>query len=43
MAKLGKHKEGKGCVYIGNLSDIDAKVLEKLVKDAVAAKKSGHG
>src|SRR5262249_19109560 len=33
MAKLGKHKAGKGCLYIKKLSDIDLKVLEKLVAD----------
>jgi hypothetical protein len=39
VAKLGKHKAGKGCLYIRSLSDIDLKVLEQLVADAVAAKK----
>jgi Domain of unknown function (DU1801) len=32
LDKLGKHKTGKGCLYIKRLADIDAKVLEKLVK-----------
>jgi Domain of unknown function (DU1801) len=39
---LGKHKTGKGCLYIRRLSDIDLKVLESLVAAAVAAKSSGH-
>lgn len=30
LARLGKHREGKGCVYIKRLSDIDAGVLEQL-------------
>lgn len=28
LAKLGKHKIGKGCVYVNKLSDIDTAVLE---------------
>jgi len=35
MAQLGKHKTGKSCLYISQLSDIDMKVLEKLVKASV--------
>jgi hypothetical protein len=38
IEKLGKHNAGKGCLYIKNLADIDLKVLEKLVADAVVAK-----
>ncbi|MBS1910866.1 MAG: DUF1801 domain-containing protein [Bacteroidetes bacterium] len=36
MAQLGKHKTGKGCLYIRKLSDVDLKVLEKLVAGAAA-------
>ena len=36
LAKLGKHKAGKGCVYIKRLGDVDLKVLEKLVGGAAA-------
>lgn len=35
LAKLGKHKTGKSCLYIKRLSDIDMKVLEKLISTAV--------
>ena len=42
MPKLGKHKAGKGCAYIRKLSDIDLKVLEKLVAEAAAQKKDRH-
>jgi hypothetical protein len=42
IAKLGKHKAGKGCLYIRSLSDIDLKVLEKLVADAAASKSREH-
>jgi hypothetical protein len=32
LAKLGKHKLGKGCLYINKLADVDLTVLEKLMK-----------
>ena len=32
MAALGKYKTGKSCLYINSLTDINLKVLEKLVK-----------
>ena len=32
MRKLGKHREGKGCVYLKNLDGIDLEVLGELVK-----------
>lgn len=35
LAKLGKHTVSKACLYIKRLSDVDEKVLEKLIKDAV--------
>ncbi|MEI6737292.1 MAG: DUF1801 domain-containing protein [Pseudomonadota bacterium] len=35
MAKLGKHKTGKSCLYINTLEDIDFKVLEQLIKASV--------
>ncbi len=35
LAKLGKHKLGKGCLYFKRLSDIDKTVLENLIKDSV--------
>jgi len=33
--KLGKHKSGKGCVYIKKLDDIDTKILEKIIKGTI--------
>lgn len=30
MAKLGKHKTGRSCLYIKRLSDVDEEVLEQL-------------
>lgn len=32
LAKLGKHKTSKACLYINKLSDVDADVLKQLVK-----------
>lgn len=31
LKKLGKHKIGKGCLYINKLDDVDRKVLKELV------------
>ena len=39
MSKLGKHKVGKGCLYIRSLADVDVAVLEKLVTGSVAKHK----
>ena len=36
LEKLGKHKHGKGCLYIKRLSDIDESVLEEIVTRSVA-------
>lgn len=30
LARLGKHKTGKGCLYVNRLSDVDLSVLEQL-------------
>lgn len=35
MAKLGKHKTGKSCLYIKRLRDIDEGVLEQLCVDSL--------
>jgi Domain of unknown function (DU1801) len=32
LEKLGKHKRGQGCLYIGKVADVDAAVLEDLLK-----------
>ncbi len=31
LAHLGKHKTGKGCLYVSKLSNIDESVLEELI------------
>ena len=43
LSKLGKHKTGKGCLYIRRLSDIDLEVLAQLVAGAVAERKHHYG
>ncbi|MEP7076194.1 MAG: DUF1801 domain-containing protein [Acidobacteriota bacterium] len=35
LAKLGSHKVSGGCLHIKRLSDVDEKVLEKVIKDSV--------
>ena len=30
LARLGKHKAGKGCVYVNRLSDVDTAVLKQM-------------
>ena len=42
LAKLGKHKTGKVCVYIRRLANVDLNVLEKLVARSVAEMKSRY-
>ncbi len=36
LASLGKHSTGKGCLYIKKLADVDLKVLQEIVVNAVA-------
>jgi hypothetical protein len=42
LARLGKHKAGKSCVYIRKLGDVDAAVLGALVADSHAAVKARY-
>jgi hypothetical protein len=39
LARLGKHKTGKVCVYIRRLANVDLKVLETLVARSVTETK----
>nr|WP_314442228.1 DUF1801 domain-containing protein [uncultured Sphingomonas sp.] len=32
LSRLGKHKPGKGCLYVNRLSDVDADVLESMIR-----------
>jgi hypothetical protein len=38
LSRLGKHKTGKGCLYIKDLADVDLKVLEQMIKSALKKK-----
>ena len=35
LSQLGKHKSSKSCLYVKKLSDIDLKVLEKIVVNSM--------
>lgn len=37
LARLGKHRTGKGCLYVKTLADVDVGVLEELVAASLAA------
>jgi hypothetical protein len=39
LQKLGKHKMGKGCLYINKLDDVDLAVLKKLIATSFALMK----
>jgi Domain of unknown function (DU1801) len=40
LTRLGRHRLGKGCLYVSSLADIDLKILERLVSRAVKAKQA---
>jgi hypothetical protein len=42
LAKLGKHKIGKSCLYMKGLVDVDTEVLEALVSKSVSEIKRRH-
>ena len=37
LAKLGRHRNGKSCLYLKRLADVDVGVLETLVRRSVEA------
>ncbi len=39
LAKLGKYKTGKGCLYVNKLDDVDLGQFEKLIKAGLANQK----
>jgi hypothetical protein len=43
LAKLGKHKMGKACLYFRRLADLDHDVLERLVVESMADAKRRYG
>lgn len=43
LAQLGKHKMGKGCLYIKRLDDVNLEVLEALITGSVTELKNRYG
>jgi hypothetical protein len=41
MARLGKYKLGKSCLYIKRLGDVDREVLEKVIRNSVEHMQNG--
>jgi len=39
LSKLGKYKMGKGCLYVRKLSDVDLKILEKMIANTATERK----
>lgn len=43
LARLGKHRAGKACVYVKRLTDVDMAVLEALAAHTVADLRKRYG
>jgi hypothetical protein len=43
LARLGKHRMGKACLYIKRLSDVDMGVLRELAEISVVALQKAYG
>lgn len=42
LKRLGKHKTGKGCLYINKLDDVDMDILKDLIKKSYADTKKKY-
>ena len=42
MARLGKHRTGKGCLYLNRLSDVDQGALAEVIAGCVAHMKAAY-
>ena len=42
LAKLGKHKATKGCLYMKRLADVDLKVLRTMITKSIAATRKAY-
>lgn len=42
LARLGKHKTAKSCLYIKRLSDVDAGILEGIIADSVIRMRAAY-
>ena len=43
LAQLGRHKMGKGCLYVRTLADIDLAILEQLLGQSIATTTALYG
>ena len=43
LARLGRHKAAKGCIYLRRLADVDPAVLAALVETSVAEVRRRYG
>jgi hypothetical protein len=39
LARLGRHKAGKGCLYVKHLDDVDQEALRELIERSVRVRK----
>lgn len=42
LAKLGKHRLGRSCLYVGRLANVDADVLRELIDVSIERIKARH-
>ena len=42
LAKLGKHKTGKACLYVNKWDDVNAEALEEMIRASVAYMKEKY-
>jgi len=42
LAKLGKYKTGKGCLYINKISDVDITIFESLIRQAADSHRNAN-
>ncbi len=43
LARLGKHKIGRSCLYINKLADVDMDVLSELIAESASHMRGTHG
>ncbi|MHC2067906.1 DUF1801 domain-containing protein [Bremerella sp. T1] len=42
LSKLGKHKTGKGCLYIKRLADVDLDILQQMIERGIEEVEQHH-
>jgi hypothetical protein len=42
LSRLGKHKSGKGCIYLNRLADVDAGVIAEMARWSMKTLKERH-